>query len=51
MQTLGAVILILVFALAIVGPALLGGWLRKRNPLPAFWGPLFRRIWRKRSDG
>lgn len=43
----GYLFLILVFAVVILLPALLGVLIRKRNPPMPFWGPLFRLIYRK----
>ena len=43
----GGLFLISIFTLAVLGPAILGGWLRKKYAPMPFWGPLFRRVRRK----
>jgi len=44
---LGDVFLILIFALAILGPVILGGAVRKKYPPMPFWRQLFRGMWCK----
>jgi hypothetical protein len=47
MEIQGAIFITVVCVSVVLGPALLGRWIRKHKPPIPFWGPLFRWIGRK----